>query len=97
MRKVEFEEDNNMTSFSRKKKESFILRMAMKVPGVKTKGQANIVLVLVAIIALVATWWVITGGPDARNNQPTFIEDLTSEQRDQLPPEILESLPSRGE
>ena len=73
-----------------------MVKWVMKTGMVKDEKQANIVLISIAIIFFVITFATMTdlGGP---KTQPTYLEDIPEDVRADLPPEILETIPSRNE
>lgn len=71
----------------------------MKLPFIRTRRQANLGMLLIMIGALFATYLVLNNEFNftGAGAETTYIEDLTPEQREELPPEFLEALPSRNE
>ncbi|MEX1027367.1 MAG: hypothetical protein WD049_05080 [Candidatus Paceibacterota bacterium] len=86
-----------MTYRNRKRKNPTLVRWMLKVPFIKNESQANLGLVVIMVAALLASYLILN---DAFNltgsNNPTYVEDLTPEERAGLPPELLEVLPSRS-
>ncbi len=87
-----FEGEDNYTS----KKTPTMVKWVMKTGLVKDKKQANIVLVGIAVLFFVITL-VMMADLGSPKPQPTYIEDIPEDIRATLPPEILESIPSRYE
>jgi len=75
----------------------FLERWAKKLPGIRTRRQANIFLLFIALICLAGSVAVLnaTIGTGFDEAEPTYIEDIPKEEREELPPELLNSLPSR--
>ena len=73
-----------------------MVKWVMKTGVVKDEKQANIVLVGIAIVFFAITFFTMTdlGGP---KTQPTYLEDIPEDVRADLPPEILNTIPSRNE
>ncbi|MEX0672884.1 MAG: hypothetical protein WD175_02375 [Candidatus Paceibacterota bacterium] len=97
MKQVEFNEQKSIFDGRRHKaRRPVLVRWMMKLSFIKTQRQANIALIVITIAALVASYLILnntfnlTGSDDQ-----TYIEDLTPEEREELPPEFLEALPSR--
>ncbi len=87
-----FEGENNYTP----NKTSTMVKWVMKTGLVKDEKQANIVLVGVAVLFFVVSFIVMSDFGGSKP-QPTYIEDIPEDIRATLPPEILESIPSRYE
>ena len=77
-------------------KQGFITRLIIKSGLAKTEGGANTVMVVIIVIALVWVGYYALSDGGAGNSEPIFLEDLTEEQRSTLPPEILQTIPSRN-
>ncbi len=76
-------------------KTSTMVKWIMKTGLVKDKTQANITLLVIAVIFLGITWWLVAGG-NSPAQQTTYLEDIPADVRTTLPPEILETIPSRN-
>lgn len=98
-RRVEFQEESATPQRKRAAKQPKLVRLAMKLPFVKSKRQANVTLIVTAILCVCVSGAVLfsTFGGGLTGNEPTYIEDIPEEQRDEIPPELRESLPSRSE
>lgn len=73
-----------------------MIKWVMKTGVVKDEKQANIVLISIAVVFFVITFFMMTdlGGT---KTQPTYLEDIPENVRAELPPEILNTIPSRNE
>ncbi len=93
---VEFpgEKYNKSAGFGAKKTPTMV-RWIMKTGLVKDKTQANIALMVIAVLFFGITWWLIAGG-NSPAQQTTYLEDIPADVRTTLPPEILETIPSRN-
>jgi len=76
-------------------RQSFMVRLVMKTGLVRDESQANYVLISIAAVFFVLTVMVISGN-NGTTPEPTYLEDIPEDVRGQLPPEILETIPSRN-
>jgi hypothetical protein len=78
-------------------KKSKMVQLVMKTGLVKDETQANYVLLGLSIIFLIATFFIImnTMGVGAKGGV-TYIEDIPEAERVNIPPEVLNQLPSRN-
>lgn len=86
-----FEGGNDYTS----QKTPTMVKWIMKTGLTKDEKQANIVLIGVAVLFFIITFVMMTdfGSPKP---QPTYLEDIPEDIRATLPPEVLETIPSRN-
>jgi type IV secretory pathway component VirB8 len=98
MDNVEFPEEEKIenTNGYEEPKVPMMVALVMKTGLIKNEKQANFVLVGVAVVFLVLAVSIIFGMRPVKKT-PTYIEDIPAEIRETLPPEILDSLPSRYE
>jgi len=92
---VEFPGENNQKVEFGAKKTPAMVKWIMKTGLVKDKTQANIVLIVIAVVFFGITWWLIAGG-NTPTQETTYLEDIPEDVRATLPPEILETIPSRN-
>ncbi len=76
-----------------------MVQWVMKTGLVKDETQANYVLLGISVVFLIMTAVVMFDmkGPSASSGGVTYREDLSPEELEGIPPEILNSLPSRNE
>ena len=77
------------------KKTPIMVRWIMKTGLVKDKTQANIALIVIAVVFFALTWWLVASG-STPTQQTTYLEDIPSDVRSTIPSEILETIPSRN-
>lgn len=97
MKRVEFNEDRlTPTRSMKKRKQTLLIRLMMKLPFISSARQANGAMIIIALAAFLASGVILmsTFGDDS---EQIYIEDLTEEERESLPQEYLETLPSRSE
>lgn len=96
MNNVEFtdEKDNKDNLFEEPKTPNMV-RWVMKTGLVKDERQANIALIVIAVMFFVLTWVFIAGGNNT-TPQATYLEDIPVDVLETIPPEILETIPTRN-
>ena len=79
------------------KKTPTMVKWVIKIGIVKDEKQANIVLIILAVIFLGLAVYIFanTGSKPTATAGVLYREDLSEEDLQNLPPEILESIPSR--
>ena len=77
-------------------KESPMVKWVMKTGLVRDEKQANIVLLVVAVVFFGITWWLIAGGNSTPATKQTYLEDIPASDRANIPPDILKTIPSRN-
>jgi len=76
------------------RKVPFMVKCVLKSGLVKDEKQANVVLLIVSAVFLALAFFVFASTGKS-TTEPTYIEDLPTEVIGQLPPEILETIPSK--
>lgn len=91
------DEEARRTHFSNESRKaySYITSLVLRTGLVKTQAAANVVMVVVAVIAFGLAWYISFSGSSI-DEGAIYYEDFTDEERQMLPREILESFPRRG-
>ena len=94
---VEFEEEKYAPVRSRtvQKRRSILMRLVIGLGLAKTEKGANKILIIVAVVAFLLTAFVLYSSVFKTNTKPVRLRDIPPEVRDQLPQEILDTLPKR--
>lgn len=94
---VEFtDEKSNATDDDMMNKQSTMIRWVMKTGLVKNEKQANIVLLSIAVVFFIITFFVIFSGPGEPKQKTTYLEDIPASVRATMPPSVLKTIPSRN-
>jgi len=98
MSNVEFPEEEALgNSTSGVPKSPTMVKWVMKTGLVRDEAQANYVLIGIAVIFFMLTFIFIVDWNTTTQQSVLYIEDLPKEELSNIPPEILETLPSRSE
>lgn len=95
---VEFE-DTNYTPSGRPKKVGGITKLIMRLGLAKTPKKANTVMIAIIIIGFLWTGYYFFGlNLQETNNVENlpYLEDLTAQERRELPKDVLDALPTRN-
>lgn len=98
---VEFQEDwdkknLNLSYFTEREQAHGIVGWLIRHQVVKDVTSANIVLLIFAgIIFALAAGVFFFSGKEGGSGKPTYLEDIPFEERQNIPDDILESLPSK--
>ena len=79
------------------KQQPVLIRWAQKIPGIQSRRQANVFLVVCALVIFAVSamlFW--QGTPTSGAGGATYKEDIPPEAREELPSELVESMPSRS-
>ena len=79
------------------KKTPTMVKWVMKTGIAKDEKQANIILIVIAILFLALSLYIFanTGSNQKGTAGALYIEDIPEEELKDIPPEILETIPSR--
>ncbi|OIO32344.1 MAG: hypothetical protein COZ49_03140 [Candidatus Yonathbacteria bacterium CG_4_10_14_3_um_filter_47_65] len=100
MERIEFnEESNDMAQPFDVQKTPTLVRWVLKTGIVKNERQANYVLLMVVAVlfAITAVAYMNILNPSAGVGEPMYLEDIPQDIRDQLPPEMIQEIPSRNQ
>ncbi len=104
MAEVIFEDKNQYDPFEdwklpEKKRNGVILEYALKLPFIKNKRDAYILLISLSVLGIAISIFIfMRSAPNFNKDtgpQYRYIEDIPLHERDQYPQQILDSLPSR--
>ena len=95
MTQVSYEEDKNAYSSIDGHKQSLLMRLIIKSGIVKSESGATAVMVGVIILSCASIWFLWAPSFN-KGNTTVYREDLTPEELQTLPEDIINSLPSRG-
>ena len=94
MTQVSYEGDKNAYSSIDGHKQSLLTRFIIKSGIVKSESGATAVMVGVIILSCAVMWFI--WAPSFKKGETIYREDLTPEELQTLPEDIINSLPSRG-
>jgi len=92
-------QEEDLASFSNKRHGSTMSKALIKTRIVNSSTGANYIFLIIIVVSFILSGvilWNSVGVGNQRTAGSVYVEDLSQEQRDALPPEILQVFPSRN-